>query len=586
MRISESTIAEVASAADIVQVISGYIDLKRAGKDYRGLCPFHGEKDPSFYVSPQKGIFHCFGCAAGGSVFNFIMRMENLSFVESVQLLAQRYGITLPVSVTRDADSGARSKLLKIMESAQVYFHDSLYENSNVMEYLSSRGVPHNWFDRIGFGFAPDTWDGMQKYLRKIGVSLRDAANLGIVRERDGGGYYDYFRSRVMIPIRDLNLGVIAFGGRAYGDGEPKYLNSPETALFRKRGALYGLDSARDAIRSEGAAIVVEGYFDQISLRIRGLENVVAPLGTSLAVEQVKLIKRYTANVITVFDGDEAGLRAVRRSIPLFLAEGVEPRCLILKEDKDPDEAVQKHGIDEFRKMLSQAVPMVDFLLNDLNERYDINGIQGRNLALEECLPVLREIADSKERDYLIERFASRLRVREDRILRLIGAAPLARRQSSANRQEPNRGMQGVSDAEKNVVRGMLLREGFVDTVIESGLIKHLEDPFLRSLADRIVTHRKQTSNFDPLSFCNSLEDHKLASIVAAWLEPRPEEDDLRPEVDGDRVIDESVEWLRLRRLERRKSEIVQKMKKCLPGAEDYNLLAQELLEIGRRLHK
>lgn len=586
MRIPESTIAEVASAADIVQVISGYIDLKKAGKDYRGLCPFHGEKDPSFYVSPQKGIFHCFGCAAGGSVFNFIMRMENLSFVESVRLLAQRYGITLPTSVTRDADGGERSKLLKIMESAQVYFRDSLYEDSNITEYLSGRGVPHNWFDRIGFGFAPDTWDGMQKYLRKIGVNLRDAANLGIVRQRDGGGYYDYFRSRVMIPIQDLNRSVIAFGGRAYGNGEPKYLNSPETSLFRKRGALYGLESAREAIRSEGEAIVVEGYFDQISLRIRGLENVVAPLGTSLSVEQVKLIKRYTANVITVFDGDEAGLRAVRRSIPLFLAEGVEPRCLILKEDKDPDEAVQKHGIDEFRKMLAQAVPMVDFLLNDLNERYDLNGIQGRNLALEECLPILREIADSKERDYLIERFASRLRVREDRILRLIRAAPLGRQQSGANRQEPNRETQGVSDAEKNVVRGMLLRAGFIDTVLESGLLKHLEDPFLRSLADRIVAHRKQTSNFDPLSFCNSLEDQKLASIVAAWLEPRPEEDDLRPEVDGDRVIDESVDRLRLRRLERRKSEIVQKMKKCLPGAEDYNLLAQELLEIGRRLHK
>ncbi len=586
MRIPESIIAEVASAADIVQVISGYIDLKKAGKDYRGLCPFHGEKDPSFYVSPQKGIFHCFGCAAGGSVFNFIMRMENLSFVESVRLLAQRYGIRLPATVTRGEDGGEKSKLLKIMESAQVYFHDSLNENSNVTEYLSTRGVAHNWFDRIGFGFAPDTWDGMQRYLRKIGVNLRDAANLGIVRQRDGGGYYDYFRSRVMIPIRDLNGHVIAFGGRAYGNGEPKYLNSPESVLFRKRGTLYGLDSARDAIRSEGAVILVEGYFDQISLRIRGLENVVAPLGTSLAVEQVRLIKRYTTNVITVFDGDEAGLRAVRRSIPLFLAEGIEPRCLILKEDKDPDEAVNNHGIDEFRRMLTQAVPMVDFLLNNLHDRYDISGIQGRNLALEECLPVLREIADSKERDYLIERFASRLRVREDRIQRLIGAVPLGRQQSGADRQKPNGGMERVSDAEKNVVRGMLLRPGFVDTVLESGLIKHLEDPFLRSLAERIVTHRKQTGNFDPLSFCRSLEDHKLASIVAGWLEPRPEEDDLRPEVDGDRVIDESVEWLRLRRLERRKSDIVEKMKKCLPGDEEYNLLAHELLDIGRRLHK
>ena len=586
MRIPESTIAEVASAADIVQVISGYIDLKKAGKDYRGLCPFHGEKDPSFYVSPQKGIFHCFGCAAGGSVFNFVMKMENLSFVESVQLLAQRYGITLPASVTHDADGGARSKLLKIMESAQVYFRDSLHENSNITEYLNDRGVPCNWFDRVGFGFAPDTWDGMQKYLRKIGANLRDAANLGIVRQRDSGGYYDYFRSRVMIPIRDLSQQVIAFGGRAYGDGEPKYLNSPESPLFRKRGSLYGLDSARDAIRSEGEAILVEGYFDQISLRIRGLENVVAPLGTSLAVEQVRLLKRYTANVITVFDGDEAGLRAVRRSIPIFLAEGIEPRCLILKEDKDPDEAVQRHGVDEFRKMLAQAVPMVDFLLNDLNERYDINGIQGRNLALEECLPVLREIADSKERDYLIERFASRLRVREDRILRLIRPGPFGRRQTGPDLQEPNRGMHGVPDAEKNVVRGMLLREGFIDTVVESGLIKHLEDPFLRSLAESMVAHRNQSGAFDALTFCNSLEDQKIASIVAAWLEPRPEEDDLRPEVDGDRVIDESVDRLRLRRLERRKSEIVERMKKCLPGAEDYNLLAQELLDIGRRLHK
>ena len=470
----------------------------------------------------------------------------------------------------------------------------NLYENSNITEYLSSRGVPHNWFDRIGFGFAPDTWDGMQKYLRKIGVNLRDAANLGIVRQRDGGGYYDYFRSRVMIAIRDINQHVIAFGGRAYGNGEPKYLNSPESVLFRKRGTLYGLDSARDAIRSEGGVILVEGYFDQISLRIRGLENVVAPLGTSLAVEQVRLIKRYTTNVTTVFDGDEAGLRAVRRSIPLFLAEGIEPRCLILKEDKDPDEAVNNHGIDEFRKMLTQAIPMVDFLLNNLHDRYDINGIQGRNLALEECLPVLREIADSKERDYLIERFASRLRVREDRIQRLVGAVPVARRQGSARRAGNTTGASGVADvdsniiAESNIVRGMLLREGFIDTVLESGLIEGLEDSFLKSLAERMVEHRKQMGTFDAFSFCSSIEDQELAVIIAGWLQPRPEEDDLRPEVDGDRYIDESLDRLRRRRLERRKSEILEKVKKCAPGGEEHKRLDEEFraIKLRLRLHK
>ncbi|HTY22994.1 MAG TPA: DNA primase [Desulfomonilaceae bacterium] len=586
MRIPESTIAEVAAAADIVQVISGYVDLKKAGKDYRGLCPFHGEKAPSFYVSPAKGIFHCFGCATGGSVFNFIMKIENISFVEAVRLLARRYGITLPTEVVRSGDGDERSRLLKIVQAAQAYFRETLNTNLKATEYLINRGVPHDWLDRIGFGFARDSWDGMERHLRKLGVNMRDAAGLGLVRQRENGGYYDYFRSRVTIPIWDLGGHIVGFGGRAFGNGEPKYLNSPDSPLFRKRNILYGLDAARNAIRSEGAIVIVEGYFDQISLRIRGLEHVVAPLGTSLALEQVKLIKRYTTEVITVFDGDDAGLSAVRRSIPLFLAEGIEARCLILKEDKDPDEAVNKRGLDAFRKMLDQAVPAIDFFLNSLHERYNLHGIQGRNLALEECLPILREIADSKERDYVIERFASRLRVREDRIRRLMGSVHVVRRQGDPRSQEINAGTSRVADAEGNVVRGMLVREGFIDTVIESGLIKDFENPFLKSLAQRMVEHRERMGTFDPFSFCSSIDDHRLAATVAGWLEPRPEVDDLRPEDDGDRVIDESVDRLRLRRLERRKSEIVERMKQCRPDEDEYNVLAKELWSLGRRLHK
>ncbi len=299
------------------------------------------------------------------------------------------------------------------------------------------------------------------------------------IRPRQTGGHYDYFRSRVMIPIRDINGHMVAFGGRIYGEGDPKYLNSPENALFRKRGVLYGLDTAKEAIKSEGFVILVEGYFDQISLRVRGVENVVAPLGTALGTEQVRLLRRFTSDVITIFDGDEAGLRAARRAIPLFIAEGMEPRCLILTEDKDPDEAINRIGADAFRKMVHQAGSMIDFLLDNLQARYDLRTINGRNLALEECIPVLREIADSKEGDYLIERFSFRLRIREDRIRQALQSRSGAARKPVQAKAGKRMSLFDFPAHERNVVRGMLLREGFIDRVIgERGAERPGSTPF------------------------------------------------------------------------------------------------------------
>ncbi len=583
MRISESKIAEIAAAADIVQVISGYVDLKKAGKDYRGLCPFHGDKDPSFYVSPQKGIFHCFGCATGGSVFNFIMKIEGIPFTEAAQLLARRYGVPFHLEMHGKSSGGERARLVKALEAAQGYFANNLGSNESARDYLTDRGVPTEWLDRLGLGFAPDSWEGIQGCLRAASVDLKDAVSAGLLRPRSSGGYYDYFRSRVTIPIRDLSGNLVAFGGRIYGQGDPKYLNSPESAIFRKKGVLYGLDTAREAIRREGFSILVEGYFDQIALRIRGLENTVAPLGTALGNEQIRLLKRFSTEIITVFDGDEAGLRAVKRSIPLFLAEGLEPRCLILNEDKDPDEAVNRLGITAFRRLLDAARPMIDYLLDTVTAHHDVNTMQGRNLALEECLPVLREIADSKEGDYLIERFSSRIRVREDRLRRTLRSGLQNRRKPPA---KPQKSLFDFPADERNVVRGMLLREGFVDRVLKSGVLKDIEDPLLKDLAERMVGFAEEAGKFDPTSFVGSLEDEDLASIVAGWLKPRAEEDDLRPEVDGGRVIDHSLDSIRLRKLETRKAEIKERMKQCPPGEEEYNVLARELLAIGRRLHK
>lgn len=584
MRIPESKIAEVSAAADIVQVISGYVDLKKAGKDYRGLCPFHGDKDPSFYVSPQKGIFHCFGCATGGSVFNFIMKMENVPFTEAVQLMARRFGVPFQFEKLDRGSGDERSRLMRVLEIAQHHFTENLKSNPDARDYVQNRGIPLEWCDTLGLGFARDSWDGMHSYLRSKGVDLKDAVAAGLIRERTSTGHYDYFRSRLMIPIRDLGSKIVGFGGRIYGDGDPKYLNSPESSVFRKKSVLYGLDSARDAIRREGVVILVEGYFDQISLRIRGLENVVAPLGTALGSEQIRLLKRFSTEIVTVFDGDEAGVRAVKRSIPLFLAEGIEPRCLILTEDKDPDEAVNRIGIDGFRDLLDKAVSMIDFLLDGLAVRYDLNSLHGRNLALEECIPVIKEIADSKERDYFMERFSSGIRIKEERLRRIVRSGfPHQRRDSL---KQKRRTLFDFPADERNVVRGILLREDFMDRVLESGVLKDLEDPVLKELAALMITFREEAGFFEAAAFSRSVEDEKLASILAGWLQPKPEEDDLRPEVDGCRAMDQSLDCIRLRKLEKRKSEIKERMRRCPPGEEEYNRLAQELLSIGRRLRK
>ncbi|MDQ7782717.1 MAG: DNA primase [Desulfomonilaceae bacterium] len=589
MRISEAKIAEVAGAADIVHVISGYVTLKKAGKDYRGVCPFHGDTDPSFYVSPQKGIFKCFGCGAGGRVFHFIMKMENVSFVESVRMLAARYGVPFRLEEGRGRPPDERDRLVRALNSAQSYFTQNLKRNSAAGEYLTNRGVPDEWIDRIGFGFAPDSWEGMADHLRSVGVDHRDATLAGLIKSRASGGHYDVFRSRITVPITDLNSAIVAFGGRILGPGEPKYLNSPESPVFQKKNTLYGLDGARDSIRREGFIVVVEGYFDQISLMIGGVENTVAPLGTALGAHQVRLMKRFSENVITVFDGDEAGLRAVKRSIPVFIAQGIEPRCVILKEDKDPDEAVRRLGGDGFRDLLDAAESMVDFLLGSIQAQYDLGTLSGRNLALEECLPVLREIADSKERDYLIERFSSRIRVREERLRRVLSAGKHKRRDDGPKPV----GAMSLFDLpadERNVVRGMLLREGFIDRVLEAGVIKDIDHAVLRTLAEMMAGFRRDHGVFDSMSFFDSLHDQDLAALVAGWLHPKREEDDLRPDVepdvDGDLTLDESMDRIRGRKLIRRKEEIQERMKRCPPEGEEFGSLCRELLAIGKRLGK
>lgn len=585
MRIPETKIAEIASAADIVHVISNYVDLKRAGKDFRGVCPFHGDKDPSFYVSPSKNIFHCFGCAAGGSVFNFVMKIENVSFVEAARILAERYGIQLVLETRSSHSDDSREKMYKALELAQEHFKATLAKRTDAQKYLLNRGLTESWIDTVGLGFASESWDSAQKKLAEAGVGVTEAVGAGLIKQRSGGGYYDYFRSRIMIPIHDLNSRLIAFGGRIFGDGDPKYLNSPESAIFKKKYTLYGLNSARDAIKKTGRAIIVEGYFDQIALRVNGLENVVAPLGTALGTSQIKLLKRFADKITVVFDGDEAGLRALKRSIPLFVSEAVDADCVVLTSDKDPDEAIQRLGPQGFNELVNNAVPMIDFFLDSLNLQHDFSTIRGRNQGIEECMDLLRRIADSTERDYLIERMSSRIKVKEDRLRKLLETNQGSR--SSRKESESSRHAISIFEFpahERNVIRGMLMKDGFIGKVVESGVIKDIEHPRLARLAHMMVDFTQKHGSFECQAFVRSLEDQDHASLVASWLQPRPEEDDLRPEHDGDLVIEQSLDAIRHKKMEKRKIEIIDRMKKCDPSDPEYGNLAHELLTIGRRL--
>lgn len=583
MRIPDEKLREIADAADIVEVVSEYVTLKKAGKDYRGLCPFHGDKDPSFYVSPAKRIFHCFGCGTGGGVFNFLMRIENVGFIEAVKMTAKRYGIAVELDSARSADTGIRDRILYALKRAAEFFQECCASAEPAADYLENRGVSAEWRELLGLGFAPNSWQALHDRLGREKIAPETALAAGLVRERASGGYYDYFRSRIMIPIHALNGEIVAFGGRIVGEGEPKYLNSPESPVFNKRNTLFGLDSARDAVRREGSVIVVEGYFDQISLRIAGIDNVTAPLGTSLGRDQVKQMRRFAERAVTIFDADEAGIRAAKRAIPAFLAEGMEPRCVVLRDFKDPDDAVRSLGPDGFRKLVDESVDMIDFLLDSVEREHDLSTMSGRNNAVEECLPVIREIADSKERDYLLERFSNRLRVREQRLVEL---AFKERKRASQTSAVKFRSLFDFPMDECNVVRGMLTRDGFVDMVARSGIVKDLEDPVMSDLARRIVDFYERRGHFDAVEFCSSLEDEELASITARAVNPSKEEDNLRPEVDGDLAIDQAFDKIRLRKLEKRKHEIRRRMSKCTPCDEEFNRLAGELLQIQQEARK
>lgn len=410
--ISDQTTQEVRTRASIVEVVSDYVTLKKAGQNHSGLCPFHSEKTPSFTVNEEKGVFYCFGCQAGGDVFKFLMLYDGLTFPESIERLAERYGIPIEVS---ESGGSRRRDLFRLNEQAAERFHALLLDpaaGSRARAYLKRRGVEESLWQHFQLGFAP-RGDVLAGGFRREGVALKDAAEAGLVVEKAPGNYRDRFFDRIIFPIVEPGGKIVGFGGRVIDDGKPKYLNSPETPLFHKGAQVYGLRQARDGIRSNDRVVVVEGYLDVLALAQFGATHVVATLGTALTADHLRLLGRYTGNVTALFDGDAAGRNAAARSFEVFQQAGLWGHAAFLPEGSDPDTFVRTEGKAALDRVLERAVPIVDFYLNWLRDRHGTD-LGGKSRLAQEVSRALAKVTNPLDRELLARRSADLLGIREE----------------------------------------------------------------------------------------------------------------------------------------------------------------------------
>ncbi len=416
MAIPDQLIDRIQEKTDIVEVISRYVPLKKFGRNYKAPCPFHNEKTPSFIVSPDKQIYHCFGCGAGGNVFSFLMKHENLQFPEVVEMLAEKCGVVLPKSGSSSHDNSLANQLYKINETACRFFEASLAGNAAAKEYIRSRGVADETLKKFKIGFAPNSWDALINFFKAKSVPASMLEKAGLVVANDKGGHYDRFRNRLVFPIVDLKDKVIGFGARVLDSSLPKYLNSPETAIYSKGRNLYGLNASKDEIKKSGHFMVVEGYLDFIVPYQAGIKNIIATLGTALTVDQIKLLKRFSNTAVMVYDPDEAGEAASLRNLDLFISEDVNVYIAELPEGFDPDSYIRKFGVDEFIKLKKSSKNLFDYKLGKLMKRFNISTTHGKMSIAGEMLPTIGRINNEVLKSTLIKKLAEKLSVDEESI--------------------------------------------------------------------------------------------------------------------------------------------------------------------------
>ena len=530
MRYSDDIIEEVRQKNDIVDVVSQYVKLTRKGSSYFGLCPFHNEKTPSFSVTPGKQMYYCFGCGAGGNVFNFIMEYENYTFGEALKHLADRAGVELPkIEYSREVREKAqeRAELLEINKQAAQYFYYQLRTEKGAQgyQYLTGRGLSEETMRKFGLGYSDKFGGGLYQFLKSKGYGDDRLRESGLFNVDERHGMYDKFWNRVIFPIMDVNNRVIGFGGRVMGDGKPKYLNSPETKIFDKSRNLYGLNVARTTRRKY--LILCEGYMDVISMHQAGFTNAVASLGTALTSGHASLLKRYTQEVLLLYDSDEAGVRAALRAIPILREAGVNSRVVNLRPYKDPDEFIKNLGAEAFEERLEQASDSFMFRVSIAESEFPMEEPQGQNRFFERCAEMLLELKDELERNLYIEAIVKKYRGQygisvEDLRKRVntlaLKGTPAERRIQPKKSQEgaPKKKKDSASDqAQKLMLTWIVTYPKIFDKVAQYLTPEDFVVPLYREVAQMLFSQREE-GEVNPARLLNSFTDSEEKREVAS----------------------------------------------------------------------
>ena len=440
-RIPQDFIDDLIERADVSEVIGKRVEIKKAGKEYKACCPFHNEKTPSFTVSPEKGFYHCFGCGAHGTALGFLMDYERLTFVEAIEELAKMVGVAVPKTKEDRVVSKENNHLKNLLSQISEYYEKNLKESKNAIQYFKYRGIDGTTAKHYALGFAKDSWDDVLNNFGKTEKDKKQLLACGLLIKKDGGGYYDRFRNRVMFPIRNNRGEVVGFGGRVISDEEPKYLNSPETTLFKKGELLYGLFESKKSIAERKSAVIVEGYTDVIGLYQFGVGNSLATLGTATTENHINKVFRISDQIIFCFDGDDAGRKAAEKAMKLCLPlvrKNKEAYFLIL-EDEDPDEFIRQHGHQEFEARLATAKSTDEFLITICNQNSDINSVKGKANAVENAMALVDTIQDGIYKDLMIEKIALEYNLALEKVTKYAPSKKITKKVSRTDGQRKKR---------------------------------------------------------------------------------------------------------------------------------------------------
>ena len=583
---AEDTVHLIKEKADITDVIGDHVKLIRAGANFKGLCPFHSEKTPSFFVNPARNTFHCFGCNEGGDVFTFLMKYHNLTFPEAIEELAGKYNIPIArqdLGPEEKKRTRKREGLFAANKKAADLFHEKLLESPEAeaaRKYLEQRGLSEDIIRNYRLGFAPDGWDFLVTCFAQSGQT-ESAADAGLIVAKNRGGHYDRFRNRLVFPLVNITGKIVGFSGRILGDGQPKYLNSPESPVFDKSKTLFGLFQNKDAIRRQNKCILVEGNFDLLALVDHGLEHAAAPLGTALTQSHIRALKGYADEIIMLFDGDSAGIKAAIRAVPLFLSEEVTARVAVLPDEHDPDTYLKAKGPEGLTDLLEQAQSLADFLFDRLVERYGLS-LEGKNKIVAELQKIMAELGKEQvQRSLFASHFSSKLGIEA---AQLLGRRP-ARAGAKASAQKASYRTEQIEELpfkQRQLIEFLIFFPEYLQKFLDAGI----EEVINNRTADSILSHLKEMQNIEDAAPEKLLDivTGPVRSFISGLLINNPVySDEIR-----EALVNEHISWLKKTNFQTEQSKLTKMINKaqqdndmtlCMALIEKKKALDEALLE-------